>query len=262
MSVPLTLLIVAEPRGHRRGQLLHRSLLKRQVDSKLLLLGSALELGPEESCAEVDSIAHVQWLLSSLGWNSSEFCLAVGTEAFDYLPSSCPHRLLDCQRVEQVDRWAPKSLAALQRTLDSWRGFQAPRVNHESRALHGSELVFTCNPLVRQVLVSLYPRLAGKIHEPPLWLTPLLEEEKQHYASNPRSERIDPYAHLAEVGELEWCGAFSWEEEAIYQAALCGCRLSVRGDCGNGSLARGALLEEYRRPHPAEELMEVLPALR
>ncbi len=255
MSQPLTLLIVAEPRGHRRGQLLHRSLLRRQVDSRLLLMGPALELGPQETCSEVTSPEQIQWLLNSLGWDQTEFCLAIGSEAFAYLPAACAHRLLDCQRVEQADRWQPKSLGGLLEILDGWRGFQAPRVNHESTAVHQSELIFTCNPLVRQVLVSLYPRLAGKVHQPPLWLAPLLLEEEAQ-------QRKDIYARLAEAGSFEWSGTFSWEEESLYQAALMGCRLTVRGDCGNGSLASGVPLQEFCHPHPAEELIEVLPALR
>lgn len=255
MSQPLTLLLVAEPRGRRRGQLLHRSLLRRQVDSRLLLLGPAVELGPQETCAELTSPEQIHWLLASLGWHQTEFCLAIGSEAFAYLPTSCSHRLLDCQRVEQADRWQPNSLEALQQLLDGWRGFQAPRVNHESRAVHQSELIFTCNPLVRQVLISLYPRLAGKVHQPPLWLAPLLVEEQAQ-------TKRDTYARLAEAGTFEWSGAFSWEEESLYQAALMGCRLTVSGDCGNGSLASGVPLEEFCRPHPAQELMEVLPALR
>lgn len=181
-----------DPLGARQAYRLHRELSRRGLASQLLYHGGThlppAQLNPErlEGIHQtlVQEAQPVHWLLESLGCGA-RVGMAVGARSFALLPPNLPYRWLYCLKVEQAQRWvetdSSPGWAAIQQQLRRWRGFTAPQVDWESAALHGARLVLVSQPRTMEILAALYPRLLGKIHRSPLWLSRLTEGESRPF---------------------------------------------------------------------------------
>ena len=183
-----------DPLAARQAYRLHRELSRQGLASQLLYHGLSNPplsvLNPEQlqgvHLALVEDPSQVHWLIESLGCRA-RVGMAVGARSFPLLPPDLPYRWLYCLRVEQARRWVEDDCQpgweAIQQQLQHWRGFTAPRVGWESTALYAARLVLVSQPRLIEILASLYPRLLGKIHRSPLWLSRLTEGEARPFLS-------------------------------------------------------------------------------